>query len=67
MALRLPDRPSLSSLKYQAKKLLKAHHAGDVVACTPLRALPQCQSSNDDEILKADLVLGDAQRAIALQ
>lgn len=67
MALRLPDRPSLSSLKYQAKKLLKAHHAGDTSACDLLRALHKWESGSDTEILSADLVLADAQHAIALQ
>ncbi len=66
MTRRLPERPSLSSLRYQAKQLVKQHHAGDTAACDSLRALPKFAGRSNDEILGDDLVLADAQHAIAL-
>ena len=66
MTKRLPERPSLSSLKYQAKQLVKQHHAGDTAACEALRALSRWSGRSDDEILADDLVLADAQHAVAL-
>ncbi len=67
MTPRLPDRPSLASLKYQAKQLVKRHHARDVGVCPDLRALRQWRHLSDDDILQADVVLADAQHAIALR
>ena len=67
MTLRLPDQPSLSSLKYHAKQIVKRHHAGDAGICDPLRSLHKWRSSSDAEILHADLTLADAQHALALQ
>ncbi|MEM7016754.1 MAG: phytanoyl-CoA dioxygenase family protein [Pseudomonadota bacterium] len=63
----LPERPSLDSLKYQAKQLLKRHHAGDVDICDALRRLNQWTDSSNNEILAGNLTLADAQFAIALQ
>ena len=62
----LPQRPSLSSLKHQAKQILKSHKSGDSSVCESLRAHPKLIGMSDSEILGADLLLVDSQFGLAV-
>jgi len=65
MTTPLPERPSLSSLKYQAKQLLKRHRNKDATVCGLLRSLPKWHGRSDGEILSGPFVLADAQHVVA--
>lgn len=65
MTTPLPERPSLTSLKYQAKQLLKRHRNEDATLCALLRSLPKWNGRSDAEILGGKFVLADAQHAVA--
>ena len=62
----LPARPSLSSLKYQAKQILKSFRTGSRQACETLSLLPRFAGMSDEQILQETISLVDAQRALAL-
>lgn len=62
----LPPNPTLRYLQEQAKDLLKAQRKGDARACSTWRRLHQFTSSSDREILLAEVSLGEAQLALAL-
>lgn len=66
MARSLPPRPTLEHLKKEARALFKAHKAGDAKACDTLRLLRRFAKANDEEILKAELALSEAQFALAV-
>jgi hypothetical protein len=66
MTHQLPARPSLSSLKYQAKSVLKAHRAGDLTDCTVLRSHTQFSGLSDAAFAAAKVTLSDAQHALAV-
>ncbi|HYM69062.1 MAG TPA: hypothetical protein VEZ44_05650 [bacterium] len=62
----LPDRPSLSHLKAQAKDLLRAYHRTNASAFARLRAaLPAARGKDDAAIVALDLRLHDAQSCVA--
>jgi hypothetical protein len=65
MSLSLPDRPNLEQLRKQAKELLKGHKHGDASACRILRHLGRFAASSDEDVLKAKVVLSEAQHALA--
>lgn len=67
MTKSLPERPNLTNLKKQAKSLLKAHKAGDPTVCAVLRHLHRFSGMADSEILAAEIVLAEAQFAIAIE
>jgi hypothetical protein len=52
--------------KNQAKQLVKRHHAADASICDSFRELQKLTNCSDAKILGDDLVLSDAQQAIAL-
>jgi hypothetical protein len=63
---RLPSKPNLDHLKYQAKDLLRDHAALNLGAAQKLREFhPRFGRSTDAEIFDAPLKLSDAQLAIA--
>ena len=62
----LPARPSLSSLKYQAKQILKSSRKGDRQACETLSLLPRFVGMTDEVITKGKASLVEAQHALAL-
>ena len=63
---RLPSKPNLDHLKYQAKDLLKDHAARNLGATQRLREFhPRFRRSTDAEIFDAHLKLSDALLAIA--
>ncbi len=62
----LPQNPSLSHLKYQAKDLLKEHAARDPRGAQRIREFhPRFERAQDDEIFDTRLSLSDAQLTIA--
>jgi hypothetical protein len=63
---RLPSKPNLAHLKYQAKDLLKAHAARSSEVAQRLREFhPRFNGATDAAIFAAHLSLSDAQLAIA--
>ena len=62
----LPPNPSLRHLRNEAKALDKAHSAGDRKACGVLRRLNRFARATDDEILAAEVPLGEVQFALAM-
>jgi len=63
---RLPDRPSLSHLKAQAKNLLRAYRRANASAFARFRAaLPAARGKDDAVIVALDLRLRDAQSCVA--
>jgi hypothetical protein len=63
---RLPRRPSLSHLKYQAQDLLADRLAGKPDACQRIREFhPRFSDSSDAQIRSAPFILSDAYLAIA--
>lgn len=63
---RLPHHPSLAHLRYQAKDLLREHHAHSLQAAQRIREFhPKFSSAADSEIFAARLTLSDAQLTIA--
>lgn len=63
---RLPQRPSLAHLKYQARDLLADRHAGKPDACQRIREFhPRFHGSSDAQIRSARFILSDAYLAIA--
>lgn len=62
----LPQQPSLTHLKYQAKDLLKEHAACDPRAAQRIREFhPRFDRVSDQDIFRAHLTLSDAQLTIA--
>jgi hypothetical protein len=62
----LPQNPSLTHLKYQAKDLIKEHAARDLRAAQRIREFhPRFHQATDAEIFGARLSLSDAQLTIA--
>ena len=64
-ARQLPERPNLDQLKRQAKDLLRAARARDVVALARFRILPAFAHLVDADLARASLGLHDAQSVIA--
>jgi ankyrin repeat protein len=63
---RLPSKPNLAHLKYQAKDLLEEHAAHDPGVAQRLREFhPRLLRASDAEVFDAKLSLSDAQLAIA--
>ena len=63
---RLPSKPDLNHLKYQARDLLKGQAAGDRGVAQRIREFhPRFSTANDAEIFAAAFKLSDAQLAIA--
>jgi hypothetical protein len=62
----LPPRPSLRHLRLEAKKVLKAHRQGDSSCCEVLRYLHHLKDKSDQAILSTDLLLVEAQFALAM-
>ena len=67
MTKSLPESPSLSSLKYEAKQLLKARDAGDESAREVLQLLPKLAGKTNQQILAAKVTLQEVQHALALE
>lgn len=66
MSKQLPARPSLEQLKKQAKDLRQAHQHGDPEAARRIREyLPRLSKAAEEEILKADFSLQEAQHVLA--
>ena len=64
----LPPRPSLEQLKKQAKDLRKAHRSASSQAAERIVAhLPRLSSKTEEEILKEDFSLQEAQHVIACE
>ncbi len=61
-----PSRPNLEQLRKQAKDLLKLHRQGSKDCCVVLRQLRQFAKASEDEILRSDLALNEAQFALAM-
>lgn len=62
----LPQNPSLTHLKYQAKDLLKEHEAREPRAAQRIREFhPQFGGATDADIFRARMSLSDAQLTIA--
>ncbi len=63
---RLPSKPNLDHLRYQAKDLLKDHAARNPEVAQRIREFyPRLHGATDAEIFDAQLKLSDAQLAIA--
>jgi hypothetical protein len=62
----LPANPSLEQLHKQARDILKAHRDGDIAVCRLLRRLNRFAEQSDQNILKAELALHEAQYALAM-
>jgi type IV pilus assembly protein PilM len=67
MTKSLPESPSLSSLKYEAKQLLKTHRIGDDSVCEMLRQHSKFSDKTNKQILATKVSLQDAQHALALE
>jgi len=63
---RLPDSPSLTSLKYEAKQLLRSHKAQERKACEVLRLHTRLRELTDGDILGTPVSLMEVQHALAL-
>ncbi len=62
----LPATPNMELLRKQAKHLLRAHKDGSPSCILQLRALTRMKGMLDEEILRAELKLAEAQHALAL-
>jgi hypothetical protein len=62
----LPEDPSVRFLQLEAKDVIKAHKSGDVTCCATLRYHFRFSRADDDEILKAQVTLQEAQHALSL-
>lgn len=62
----LPASPSIVHLKDQAKELLKAHRNRDPAVCPVLRLMHRFGRVPDEEILRAEVSLQEAQFALAM-
>lgn len=67
MTKSLPANPSLAIVKREAKRILKAHKAGDASCCDVLRNLHHFTESPDESILSTKVFLAEIQFAIALE
>lgn len=67
MVRSLPPRPTLESLKKQAKGVLHAHQQRDSVGCKSLRLVQRYAGLAEDQLLAAQVGLCDAQYAVALE
>ena len=67
MTKSLPSKPSLSSLKYEAKQLLKSHKSGDEGSCAVLRNLGKFADASNQRILADGVTLLEAQQALAVE
>jgi hypothetical protein len=68
MTKRLSRNPNLEHYRKQAKGLLKAYRAGDVVACRRLREnLPEWSKASNTAILKGTVSLKDTLRLVAIE
>jgi GNAT superfamily N-acetyltransferase len=65
MSPSLSSSPDLAQIKRQAKELLKAQKAGDPAVCGTLRKVRRFAEMSDDEVLRADIKLAEAQHATA--
>jgi twitching motility protein PilT len=65
MSPSLSSSPDLAQIKRQAKELLKAHKAGDPSVCGTLRKVRRFAEMTDNEVLRADIKLAEAQHATA--
>jgi len=63
----LPERPSLEHLKQEAKSLLRSFRSGAPECVAVLRNLSRFSGKSDAEVLASDLVLAEAQYALALE
>ena len=62
----LPPNPSLRFLQLEAKNIVKAHRRGELRCCETLRCHPRFSAFSDEDILKADVSLQEAQHALSL-
>jgi len=62
----LPVNPSVRFLQLEAKDIVKAHKNGDLTCCATLRYHFRFSRADDDEILKAQVTLQEAQHALSL-
>ena len=62
----IPPNVCLRQLKKQAKDLVKAHNRGEADVCSLLRNLKRFATASDREILAAEILLNEAQYALAL-
>lgn len=67
MPKQLPPNPSLSSLKYEAKQLLKRFKTGDTSVLPSLRRVSRWRALSDVDLLELPLKLSDAQHIVALE
>lgn len=66
MARFLPPQPDLEHLKNEAKSLLKSQKKGDSSVCPAFRRLKRFAEATDSQILSAEIVLTEAQFALAM-
>ncbi len=62
----LPTNPSVRFLQKEAKDIIRLHKKGDVTSCATLRYHYRFSRADDDEILKAQVTLQEAQHALSL-
>lgn len=67
MTRSLPQKPSLTRLKNEAKSILKAHRRKDPKVCAVLRNVKKLASASDEKLLETKVTLHDAQFALALE
>jgi flagellar motor component MotA/O6-methylguanine-DNA--protein-cysteine methyltransferase len=66
MSRQLPPRPSLEQFKKQAKDLRRAHQSGDPESARRIKEhLPRLADVSEEEILKGDFSLQEAQHVVA--
>ena len=65
MTKQLPANPSIDSLKYEAKQLLKRHRAVDQTICDQFRRLPRLTKFSNEQLLATPMKLADAQHTVA--
>ena len=65
MTKALPERPSIRSLRYEAKQILKAHRTRDSSALATLRHHAKFSHATDQQLRSARVTLQDAQHAMA--
>ena len=66
MTKSLSANPSLTSIRYEARQLLKSHKAGDEAACETLRLHARFAGKSNPEILEEDVTLQEVQHALAV-
>jgi len=66
MARILPPEPHPDHLRNEAKALLKAHDAGDAATCKTFRLVHRFKDSADEQVLKSEISLSEAQFALAM-